>query len=118
MTHKDQGRGTLVIDRRFPGVGRIKRATGTTDRSVFKSLSGMLDILYNIGRVDLLRAIRDGKLRLHDVRATFLLRHLNERPDLHSRPGRRGRYLLARFRGGAKASRPGGKVPGFGGSLY
>ena len=84
MTHKDQGRGTLVIDRRFPGVGRIKRATGTTDRSVFKSLSGMLDILYNMGRVDLLRAIRDGKLRLHDVWATFRLGHLNELPDVDS----------------------------------
>ena len=82
--HKDHGRGTLVLDRRFPGVGRIKRATGTTDRSIFKSLSGMLDILYNMGRVDLLRAIRDGRLRLHDVWATFRLGHLNELPDVDS----------------------------------
>ncbi len=83
MPHRDHGRGSLVIDRRFPGVGRIKRASGTTDRSVFKSLNGMLDCLYNMGRVDLLRAIQRGKLRVFDVWATFRLGHWNELPDVH-----------------------------------
>ena len=55
--HKDQGRGTFVIDRRFPRVGRIKRASGTTDKKVFKAYNAMLDTLWVQGRLDLLRGI-------------------------------------------------------------
>lgn len=84
MTHQSHGRGTLIIDRRYPCVGRVRRASGTTDRKVFKSLNAMLDSLYSVGRVDLLRAIRDGKLRLFDVWVTFRLGHLNELPDVDS----------------------------------
>ena len=79
--HRDNQRGTLILDRRFPGVGRIKRASGTTDRSIFKSLNGMLDVLWNMGRVDLLRAIQERKLHIMDVWAPFRLGHLNELPD-------------------------------------
>ncbi len=58
--HRDHERGTLIIDLRFRDVGRIKKASGTTDRSVFKGLNAMPDVLYNMGRLDLLRAIQSG----------------------------------------------------------
>ena len=43
--HRDKNLGTFVIDRRFPGVGRIKRASGATDAGVYKSLDAMLTTL-------------------------------------------------------------------------
>lgn len=53
-----------IIDRSFKGVGRIKRATGTTIPKVVHAMSNMLTTLHQSGRLDLLRAIRDGKLSL------------------------------------------------------
>jgi hypothetical protein len=58
--HKSRGKGTFYIDRRYPGVGRIRRASGTTDPKLFQKLLDMLDELK--GRVDILRAVRDGRL--------------------------------------------------------
>lgn len=54
---KDHGRGTLVLDRRFKGIGRLKVASGTSDRRVFGMLNAMLTTLYDKGRLDLLLAI-------------------------------------------------------------
>lgn len=58
---------TLLIDRTFKGVGRIKRATGTTVPKVRAALSNMLTALHQQGRLDILRAIRDGKLEMLQV---------------------------------------------------
>ena len=58
---------TLIIDRTFPGVGRIKRASGTTNPKIRHKLSRMLTELYEDGRLDLLRAIRDGVLPMLQV---------------------------------------------------
>ena len=58
---------TLVIDRAFRGVGRIKRATGTTRESVRRRISDMLTALHQDGRLDLLRAIRDGQITMLEV---------------------------------------------------
>lgn len=51
---------TLRIDRTFRGVGRIKRQTGTTNPAVRAKISRMLTALHEDGRLDILRAIRDG----------------------------------------------------------
>ena len=58
---------TLVIDRTFRGVGRIKKATGTATPAVRRKMSRMLTDLHDAGRLDILRAIRDGKLSLLQV---------------------------------------------------
>lgn len=55
---------TPVLDRHFKGVGRIKRATGTTVPKMREALNRMLTALYQQGRLDILRSIRDGKLAL------------------------------------------------------
>lgn len=58
MPVRDHDRGTLIIDRRIPGVGRLKRASGTNDRTTYKRLLGMLDTLQARGRLDLLRGLK------------------------------------------------------------
>lgn len=53
---------TLVIDRTFRGVGRVARSTGTLDPKVRARMSRMATALHQDGRLDLLRAVRDGQL--------------------------------------------------------
>jgi hypothetical protein len=68
---------TLVIDRQFRGVGRIKKATGTTSKSVVKKINEILTELFDDGRIDLLRAIRDGHITLLEVRDAHRRRKLD-----------------------------------------
>jgi integrase len=63
MMHRSNDRGTFVIDRIFDGVGRIRRASGTTDRATFRAIDAMLTVLHVQARHDLLQGIRDGKLK-------------------------------------------------------
>lgn len=65
--HKSSGKGTYLLDRRFPGVGRIRRATGTTDRKMFGALNDMLSSLWSHGRLDVLASIRDGQVHPMEV---------------------------------------------------
>lgn len=55
--------GTYRIDRQFAGIGRIVRASGTTDKRAFAGINGMLDDLYEQGLHSQLMAIRDGALK-------------------------------------------------------
>ena len=57
------GKGkSLELDRRLPGVGRIKRRSSTSDKRTHRRLNTMLTDLHEAGRetLDILRAIRDG----------------------------------------------------------
>jgi len=58
---------TLIVDREFPGVGRIKKASGTTIPAVRRKINRMLTEFYETGRLDLLRDIRDGRLTLMEA---------------------------------------------------
>lgn len=60
--HKSGGKGTYLLDRRFPGVGRVRRATGTNSRKMFGALNDMLSNLWANGRLDVLLSIRDGQV--------------------------------------------------------
>jgi integrase len=71
---------TLIIDRSFKGVGRIKRATGSMRADVRKKQSKMLTALYEDGRLDLLRAIRDGELTLPEVHYAYQRKELDKLP--------------------------------------
>lgn len=59
---------TKIIDRRFPGVGRIAIASGTTNPVTFKKINEDLTRIYQDGRLDILRAIRDGDVRPLELR--------------------------------------------------
>lgn len=71
---------TLRIDRTFKGIGRIARATGTSDPSMRRKINRMLDALYEDGRFDILRAIRDGKLEFLQVLDAYRRRSLHDLP--------------------------------------
>lgn len=58
--HRSNGRGTLMIDRVFDGIGRVRRASGTMSKAVKKELEVMLSAFASQGRHDLLGAIQDG----------------------------------------------------------
>ena len=68
--HRSHASGTFVIDRRFGPVGRILRASGTTNSNTFRAIQVTLTELYRLGRVDLLEAVRDRvlhPLQLYDA---------------------------------------------------
>lgn len=69
---------TLVIDRAFRGVGRIKKATGTTNPTVRRKYNRMLDALKDEGHVGVLRAIRDGLVTFAEAYDAFSRRALSE----------------------------------------
>lgn len=60
MAHKINGRGTLRVDRVFRGIGRIARASGTSNAKTFKAIDVMLTELYETGRWTILEEIKSG----------------------------------------------------------
>ena len=71
---------SLRIDRRYRGVGRIARASGTENVATHRRILSMLDGLFNIGRLDLLKDMMTGA-------RTFLeVLYLYERGQLHKLP--------------------------------
>ena len=73
---------TLVIDRTFAGVGRIKRASGTTIPAVRRKMSRMLTDLHDNVRLDILRAIRDGALTIVQVHDAYQRKALDQLPTV------------------------------------
>lgn len=71
--HQSNLRGSLIIDRVFRGVGRVRRATGTKNVKLFGRFNAMLTDLYEGGRRDVLISIRDGRLSILEVWEQFRL---------------------------------------------
>jgi hypothetical protein len=70
---------SLVIDRYFRGVGRLVRATGSTDPNVRKRLNAMLTELASPAdpQLDILRGIKRGDLSLLEVYDAYRRRALH-----------------------------------------
>lgn len=66
MYYRDKYRGkkvgTFIIDRRFKGIGRIKRASGTSNTKTFRDINRMLTDLYDLGKRTILEEIQKGVL--------------------------------------------------------
>jgi hypothetical protein len=77
---------TLRIDLRFKSVGRINRASGTTVPAVRAKIVRMLRALYEDGRLDILRAIRDGHVTFMQVYDAYKRRALGELPIGNTMP--------------------------------
>jgi hypothetical protein len=71
---------TLVIDRRYRGVGRIHRASGTKIPAVKRKIERMMEDLHSQGRLDILRLIRDGKLSFLEVHDAYQRRAVDQLP--------------------------------------
>lgn len=54
--------GTLLIDKRYRGVGRVRVASGTVHTPTYRAIVAAFDTLYQRGRLDLLIAVRDKRL--------------------------------------------------------
>jgi len=83
--HRSHDSGTFVLDRWFGPVGRICRASGTRDRDVFARINLVLSEIYEMGRLDLLRALRDRvlhPLELYNAFRQGQLDHLPTAEDL------------------------------------
>jgi hypothetical protein len=57
---KAQQRGTYRIDKRYKGIGRIQRASGTTDKKTFNGILAMLTQLHQTAKFDVLKEIQAG----------------------------------------------------------
>lgn len=75
---------SLVLDRQFRGVGRIKRATGTDDPKLFNLLNAMLTTLYRAGRIDVLQAIKTGGLTPLEVWSRYRTSELDRLPTVET----------------------------------
>ena len=82
MVHKSGGKGTYLIDRRFPGIGRIRRATGTRNKVTFKAIDGMLSALWANGRTDILTQVRDGLLHPMTVYGQYRVTGIHDLPTM------------------------------------
>lgn len=86
MTHRVSKGGSLRIDRRFKGVGRIAIASRTRNRQRFRAYNSMLDELFEDGRLDILRAIRDRRITIqqaYEAKRTNRLPYLASALVLH-----------------------------------
>lgn len=69
---------SLIIDRHFKGVGRIKRAVDSTNPDIRRRYNEMLTALRADARIDILRAIRDGVLSLPEAYDAYRRRQLDQ----------------------------------------
>lgn len=75
---------TLEIDRRYGAVGRVRVRSGTTRRRTYDRILDMLGDLYEEGRLDILRGVRDGKLQPLDVLDAYRSKDLGRLPTAES----------------------------------
>lgn len=62
-----KGLGAFQIDRRFPGVGRIKRSSGTTSLREFHRRDSILTKLFENSAVEVLRAFKAGTITIEEI---------------------------------------------------
>ena len=62
-----KGLGAFQFDRVFPGVGRIKKSSGTTKLKVFQDRDALLTKLYQSSSLDVLRAFKAGKITIEEM---------------------------------------------------
>ena len=59
--------GRLELDRRFPGVGRVRLTSGTRSVVQFRKYDALLTKLYEVDRLDLLRALQQRRVTLKEL---------------------------------------------------
>lgn len=84
---------TIEIDRRYGAVGRVRVRSGTTRQRTYDRILDMLSELYEEGRLDILRGIRDGKLQPLDVLDAWRTKDLGRLPTAESVMNLTGSWL-------------------------
>lgn len=70
-----------VIDRAFPGIGRVRKASGTSDAATHKAILAMFTMLVKKGRLDLIRAWADGLIHAMDLYDRYRTEKLDQLPS-------------------------------------
>ncbi len=82
--HMDGETGTLILDRVFPGVGRIKRASGQPDtklgRRRFEQMDRMLTDLYQGGQHDYLKKLKRREIHPLQLWSAYQAKKLDDLP--------------------------------------
>ncbi len=71
---------SLKLDRKFAGVGRIVRASGTSKRKVHREINDLLTRLYEDGKLEILKAIKDGRVSPLEAYSAFRAKKLTHLP--------------------------------------
>lgn len=70
-----------IIDRSFPGIGRVRKASGTSDAATHKAILAMFTMLVKKGRLDLVRAWADGLIHAMDLYDRYRTEKLDQLPS-------------------------------------
>jgi integrase len=71
---------TLLIEMERRGVGRLRVRSGTTKTRTYKAMLDMLNLLYENGRADILRDIKEQRVKVMDVYEKFRAGRLDQLP--------------------------------------
>ena len=107
---------TKRIDKRYAGVGRIAKASGATTKDGFGDRIHCLDQLYERGRIDVLRALRDGRFTVTELYSAWsdgpeALRNLMEGPPADPMAELLGRNLKDALEAWTPKVRKGRRLP-------
>lgn len=94
--HLDDGKGTFILDVRLGKLGRMKRASGTTDPRLFTDVKTMIRMLRKSRRWEVLALLANGHvapLELHDAFVRGELDELPSADDLRLLRGTVDRWL-------------------------
>lgn len=78
---RSNSRGSFVLKVKFPTIGLIRRATGTTNPKTFAAIRRMCAVLYDAGRLDLLEALATGRIHPMVMFERFRGGHLETLPS-------------------------------------
>ena len=73
-----------IIDRVFPGIGRVRKVSGTSDAKTHKAILAMFTMLVRKGRLDLVRAWADGLIHAMDLYDRYRTEKLDLLPSAES----------------------------------
>jgi len=76
----NKGRGTFSYQKRFNKIGEIRRASGTNDQKTFRAIEKLMKELYDTGKHQILREVRDGIVSPLQVYAFWKEGRLEELP--------------------------------------
>lgn len=62
MPYRSSGRGSFLVDLHIPGLGRVRRASGTYSVSTFDTYMARLRQLRDLNRLDVFRALQAGRV--------------------------------------------------------
>jgi hypothetical protein len=64
-------KGTLFVDKRYSGIGRIAQRSGTMSHSILARIKAAMDETYSMGRSDVLERLRDNTITIQEFYSAY-----------------------------------------------